>query len=94
MSAQPEALRLANALEKVAKAIDFTKLALQTAAELRRLHQANTDLLEALTRLSTAAMARENVMGDVCTLFAAQAAVRDANVQAQAAIAAAMKETP
>jgi hypothetical protein len=94
MSAQPEALRLANALEKVAKAIDFTKLALQTAAELRRLHQANTDLLEALTRLSTAAMARENVMGDVCTLFAAQAAVRDANVRAQAAIAAAMKETP
>jgi hypothetical protein len=66
----------------------------QVATELRRLHQINTHLLEALTRLSTAAMARENVMGDVCTLFAAQAAVRDANVLAQAAIAAAMKETP
>ena len=66
----------------------------QVATELRRLHQINIALLEALTRLSAAAMARENVMGDLCALFAAQAAVRDANVLAQAAIAAAMKETP
>jgi DNA anti-recombination protein RmuC len=36
---QPEALRLANAHEQVAKGIDFPELSLQTAAELRRLHE-------------------------------------------------------
>lgn len=44
-------------------------------------------LLEAIKRLSFAAMARDNTMGDACALLAAQAALRDANQQARAAIA-------
>jgi hypothetical protein len=44
MSAQPEALRLADALT----ADDFGPLTNEAAAELRRLHEVNQELLEAL----------------------------------------------
>jgi hypothetical protein len=95
MSPQHEALRLAETLETTDQLYPNADLSSQEiATELRRLHQINTNLITALTRLSTAAMSRENVMGDPCALFAAQASVRDATVLAQAAIAAAMKETP
>jgi ABC-type nitrate/sulfonate/bicarbonate transport system ATPase subunit len=49
---QPEALHLANAHEQVAKGFDFPELALQTAAELRRLHEANQAMLEALKEIA------------------------------------------
>lgn len=45
------------------------------------------ELLAALRRLSFAAMARDNTMGDQCALFAAQAELRDANKQAMQEIA-------
>lgn len=51
------------------------------------------DLLTALTRLSFAAMARDNTMGDQCALFAAQAELRDANKQATEVIAKATGAT-
>ena len=50
-------------------------------------------LLTALRRLSAAAAARDNVMGDPCALMAAQAELRDANIQAAAAIVEATKGT-
>lgn len=46
-----------------------------------------TSLREALERLSTAAMARDNVMGDPCALLAAKAELSDANRAACAALA-------
>lgn len=52
----------------------------------RHLEQRN-DLLKALRRLSFAAMARDNTMGDQCALLAAQAELRDANKQAMEVIA-------
>ena len=47
---QPEALRLADELEK-APAV-FGGTGMQAAAELRRLHKVNAELVEALKRLS------------------------------------------
>lgn len=43
---QPEALRLADALST--KFFNFTELDEQAAAELRRLHEVNAELLDAL----------------------------------------------
>lgn len=57
----------------------------------RHLEQRN-DLLKALRRLSFAAMARDNTMGDQCGLFAAQSELRDANKLAMEAIAKATGE--
>jgi hypothetical protein len=54
-----------------------------------RLIEASPMLLKALRRLSAAAAARDNTMGDQCALFAAQAELRDANKQACEAIASA-----
>ena len=48
MSTQPEALRLANALEKYWGAERGHDRERQAAAELRRLHAVNEELLEAL----------------------------------------------
>lgn len=45
------------------------------------------ELLKALTRLSLAALARDNTMGDQCSLLAAQSELRDANEFARSAIA-------
>jgi hypothetical protein len=47
MSEQPEALRLADALDKP----PTTPLFMDVAAELRRLHAVNQELLEALKRI-------------------------------------------
>lgn len=52
-----------------------------------------SELLNALKRLSFAAMARDNTMGDQCGLFAAQAELRDANKLAMKAIAKATGAT-
>ena len=51
MSEQPEALRLANALDRPV----FTDDMRGAARELRRLHSVNAELLEALQRLSAQA---------------------------------------
>lgn len=48
MSAQPEALRLAEVLDLLAMDMKTPR---QAAAELRRLHALNVELLEALTRI-------------------------------------------
>jgi hypothetical protein len=48
MSKQPEALRLADALHSN----DTQGLMSQAATELRRLHEANADMAEALERIS------------------------------------------
>jgi len=55
---------------------------------------ASPTLLAALRRLSAAAAARDNIMGDPCALMAAQAELRDANIQACAAIAKATGVQP
>lgn len=47
----------------------------------------SAELLAAITRLSFAAMARDNTMGDQCGMMAAQAELRDANKAAIEAIA-------
>jgi hypothetical protein len=52
MSTQPEALRLANALEKYWGAERGHDRERQAAAELRRLHAVNEELLEALEELA------------------------------------------
>lgn len=55
MSKQPEALRLADGNDECAKAwldsSDAHKFRKDTAAELRRLHEANAELLYALQKL-------------------------------------------
>lgn len=48
MSTQPEALRLADALEELDAQFSHTGLCGEAAAELRRLHALNQELLEAL----------------------------------------------
>lgn len=45
-------------------------------------------LRQALERLSAAALARDNTMGDACTLLAAKAELADANREACAVLAA------
>ena len=52
-----------------------------------RLIAASPELLDALTRLANAAFARDTTMGDQCSLFAAQAELRDATKVAREAIA-------
>jgi len=53
MTTQPEALRLADALESCSLHVGDPEQA-QAAAELRRLHAVNQELLEALKSLTTA----------------------------------------
>jgi len=48
MNTQPEALRLADALEELDVQFSRTGLCGEAAAELRRLHALNQELLEAL----------------------------------------------
>ena len=52
MSTQPEALRLADELNEAAGDYDawHKRLGYDAAAELRRLHEVNTELLEALKK--------------------------------------------
>ena len=54
MTNQPEALRLADALDK--KSLNYPTLEMQieyaSASELRRLHEVNADLVEALQSIS------------------------------------------
>jgi hypothetical protein len=45
---QPEALRLADALEELDAQFSFRGLCGEAAAELRRLHEVNAELVEAL----------------------------------------------
>jgi len=49
MNTQPEALRLADELESVVHQYDIDRRA---AAELRRLHEVNQELVEALEKLA------------------------------------------
>ena len=51
MTTQPEALRLADALDLYATGDAHQRDIEQAAAELRRLHESNTDLLAALKEL-------------------------------------------
>lgn len=98
---QPEALRLADALEDDLQQYDGLSLprisqdvADKAAAELRRLHAQRDAMLAAIQRLSFAAMSRDNTMGDPSSLLAAKAELQAANKQAIAVIAMATKETP
>lgn len=54
----------------------------QAAAELRRLHTLNQELLVSLSRLSFAAMCRDNTSGDPCRLIEVKAELQAANKQA------------
>lgn len=81
---QPEALHLADILQFKLPSIEGLERA---SAELRRLHELNQVFLKSLVRLSAAALARDTTMGDQCTLFSAQAELRDANKEACEAIA-------
>ena len=51
MTTQPEALRLADALEASWDGLQMDEVDRQAAAELRRLHTANAKLLEALKEM-------------------------------------------
>jgi hypothetical protein len=51
MSTRPKALVLADALEELDVQFSHTGLCGEAADELRRLHEVNADLLEALSRL-------------------------------------------
>ena len=52
MTQQPEALRLADALDLYATGDAHQRDIEQAAAELRRLHEVNAELLEALEKLA------------------------------------------
>ena len=52
MTTQPEALKLANALDLYATGDDHQRDIEQAAAELRRLHEVNQELLETLEKLA------------------------------------------
>ena len=52
MTTQPEALRLADALDLYATGDAHQRDIEQAAAELRRLHEVNAELLEALEKLA------------------------------------------
>ena len=52
MKTQPEALRLADALDLYATGDDHQRDIEQAADELRRLHEVNAELLEALEKLA------------------------------------------
>jgi hypothetical protein len=56
MTTQPEALRLAEALEDAWRGVEMDEVDCQAAAELRRLHAVNAELLEALIHIGFAAM--------------------------------------
>ena len=51
MSTEPEALRLADALEELDAQFSHTGLCGEAAVELRRLHEVNQDLLKALNTI-------------------------------------------
>ena len=51
MTEQPEALRLADNLDYLVEIGDYAGTATDAAAELRRLHKVNQELLEALKSL-------------------------------------------
>ena len=79
-----KALRLADELENAAG--DYfafhKKLGYGASAELRRLHAMNQELLASLSRLSFAAMCRDNTSGDPCRLIEVKAELQAANKQA------------
>jgi hypothetical protein len=54
MTTQPEALRLADALEASWDGLQMDEVDRQAAAELRRLHAVNADLLQALKNATEA----------------------------------------
>jgi len=59
MNEQPEALRLADALENCRDADERRKLSKPTATELRRLHEVNEELLEALKQIADPRLATQ-----------------------------------
>ena len=52
MTTQPEALRLAEALEDAWRGVEMDEVDRRAAAELRRLHAVNQELVEALRKCS------------------------------------------
>ena len=54
MSTQPEALHLADALEELDQSFSVSGMCGEAAAELRRLHEVNQELLAALHSISLA----------------------------------------
>jgi len=71
--------------------VKHEQISVDQLSENAALMAASPDLLAALRRISLAAMARDNIMGDACALLAAQAELRDANKQAMEAIAKATR---
>ncbi len=73
MSAKPEALRLADELDKT---LDFQNRAWSAAKELRRLHEVNQELLKALGDI-------EEHSHDLDAVDCAQAAIAKAKAREQ-----------
>jgi hypothetical protein len=88
MTTQPEALRLADELQAISKNpwAKHWERCLEAAAELRRLHAVNAELLEALQNIAATAKFAEEFKSDWCA--AATGMVR----MARAAIARAEGE--
>ena len=74
---QHPALHLANAYEQVANAVEFPELALQTAAELRRLHEANQSMLSALQSIADQHNANFVGMAQIVALAAIAEATKE-----------------
>ena len=79
---QSKAELLATQLDAVPETGADPELIEQTAAELRHLQALNQELLASLSRLSFAAMCRDNTLGDPCRLIEVKAELQAANKQA------------
>lgn len=82
MTNRSKAELLAEQLDAVPETGADPELIEQAATELRRLQALNQGLLASLSRLSFAAMCRDNSSGDPCRLIEVKAELQAANKQA------------